>query len=74
MSTDSMTTSFADYVATQDARNTIQLNIRKYTLMLCECLTDDFTRRHPNSDPYNCLLYTSPSPRDVEESRMPSSA
>ena len=27
------------------------------------------------SDLYNlCLLYTSPSPRDVEESRMPSSA
>jgi len=25
-----------------------------------------------NSD--DCLLYTSPSPRDVEESRMPSSA
>ena len=25
-----------------------------------------------NSEP--CLLYTSPSPRDVEESRMPSSA
>ena len=24
--------------------------------------------------PKNCLLYTSPSPRDVEESRMPSSA
>ena len=24
--------------------------------------------------PDNCLLYTSPSPRDVEESRMPSSA
>ena len=23
---------------------------------------------------YDCLLYTSPSPRDVEESRMPSSA
>ena len=23
---------------------------------------------------YACLLYTSPSPRDVEESRMPSSA
>ena len=23
---------------------------------------------------YLCLLYTSPSPRDVEESRMPSSA
>ena len=27
------------------------------------------------SDEFNiCLLYTSPSPRDVEESRMPSSA
>ena len=24
--------------------------------------------------PANCLLYTSPSPRDVEEYRMPSSA
>ena len=25
-------------------------------------------------EPGTCLLYTSPSPRDVEESRMPSSA
>jgi len=28
----------------------------------------------PNGFRYVCLLYTSPSPRDVEESRMPSSA
>ena len=27
-----------------------------------------------NDHPGACLLYTSPSPRDVEESRMPSSA
>ena len=27
-----------------------------------------------SSGPTSCLLYTSPSPRDVEESRMPSSA
>ena len=27
-----------------------------------------------NSEEKSCLLYTSPSPRDVEESRMPSSA
>ena len=27
-----------------------------------------------NKDIKRCLLYTSPSPRDVEESRMPSSA
>jgi len=31
-------------------------------------------RRPPGGDFYACLLYTSPSPRDVEESRMPSSA
>ena len=28
----------------------------------------------PIAQAYSCLLYTSPSPRDVEESRMPSSA
>ena len=47
---------FSDFVATQNARNDIQLNIRKYTLMLCDCLTDDFTRRHPNSDPYKFYI------------------
>ena len=29
---------------------------------------------NPVVPPVTCLLYTSPSPRDVEESRMPSSA
>ena len=47
-----MTTEFADFVATQDAMNTIQLNVRKYTLMLCDALEHDFKRRYPNSDPY----------------------
>ena len=28
----------------------------------------------PNGMSYNCLLYTSPSPRDPKTSRMPSSA
>ena len=32
------------------------------------------TRFDFNNEVWNCLLYTSPSPRDVEESRMPSSA
>ena len=27
-----------------------------------------------DADPQGCLLYTSPSPRDAHESRMPSSA
>jgi hypothetical protein len=36
-----MTTTFADYAAQQDARNTIQLNVTKWTLMLCDALKDD---------------------------------
>ena len=35
-----MTTSFADYAAQQDARNTIQLNVVKYAHMLCDALRD----------------------------------
>ena len=31
-------------------------------------------RLDPDIERQGCLLYTSPSPRDVEESRMPSSA
>ena len=34
-----------------------------------------FVEDHPNWDQYRiCLLYTSPSPRDLSTSRMPSSA
>ena len=80
-----MTIEFADYVAQQDARNTIQLNVRKWTMMLCDALEHNFTEYKVRSykrsanladrvEEKACLLYTSPSPRDVEESRMPSSA
>ena len=34
----------------------------------------DFVRTNRPDVVVTCLLYTSPSPRDVEESRMPSSA
>ena len=34
-----MTTTFAQFAAEQDARNTIHLNIVKYGLMLCDALT-----------------------------------
>ena len=55
--TETMTTqSFADYVATQDARNTIQLNVRKYTLMLTNALEDNFKSSHPNSNPYQFVI------------------
>ena len=33
-----MTSTFADFAAEQDARNTIHLNIVKYGLMLCDAL------------------------------------
>ena len=46
------TETFADYVAMQDARNTIKLNVRKYALILCEALEQDFKTHHPNSEPY----------------------
>ena len=41
-----MTTTFADYVATQDARNNIQLKIREYCLMLCDALEMNFKSRN----------------------------
>lgn len=37
-----MTATFADYVAQQDARNTIQLNVTKWTWMLCDALKQNF--------------------------------
>ena len=43
---------------------------RPSPLYLAERLTDHLS----GAKIYICLLYTSPSPRDVEESRMPSSA
>ena len=51
-----MTTEFADFAATQDARNTIQLNVRKFALMLCDALELDFKTHHPNSDPYKFYI------------------
>ena len=38
------------------------------------CLIDTERSSGSASDPYGCLLYTSPSPRDKRQSRMPSSA
>ncbi len=37
-----MGTSFADYCATQDARNTLQLKVREWTLMLCDALEHNY--------------------------------
>ena len=46
----------------------------KYSdLLLYACLVNAYGYLKGPQDMF-CLLYTSPSPRDVEESRMPSSA
>ena len=37
-----MTTTFTDFVAYQDACNTIQLNVTKWTLMLCDALKQNY--------------------------------
>jgi len=44
-----MPTTFADFAAQQDAKNTIQLNVRKWTLMLCDALMDNFKSRNNGS-------------------------
>ena len=41
-----MTSTFADFQAQQDARNTIHLNIVKYGMMLCDALQQDFQKRN----------------------------
>ena len=46
----------------------------KSILNLAGHKTNLYTSPHLLSYTESCLLYTSPSPRDVEESRMPSSA
>ena len=37
-----MPTEFADFQAQQNARNTIQLNVHKWTLMLCDALKQNY--------------------------------
>jgi hypothetical protein len=37
-----MTATFADYVAQQDARNTIQLNVTKWCYLLCDALKQNY--------------------------------
>ena len=50
------TETFTDYVAQQDARNTIQLNVTKYALMLCDALQQSYQRQYPNGRNYSYAL------------------
>ena len=48
--------SFESFKAQQDARNTIQLNVRKWTLMLCDALLDNFKSRNNSSSDYKFYI------------------
>ena len=49
-------------------------NKKKPIVIVAGCVAQAENQEMLRREPYICLLYTSPSPRDVEESRMPSSA
>ena len=51
-----MTATFTDYVAQQDARNTIQLNVTKYSLMLYDALQQNYQNRYSNGRNYSYAL------------------
>ena len=54
--TTTMNKEFSDYCASQDARNTNQLNVTKYSLMLCDALQQNYQKLHPNGQNYSYAL------------------
>ena len=64
MYADNITTSMKEAIEETDRRRTKQLEYNKINKITPISIKKNI----------HCLLYTSPSPRDVEESRMPSSA
>ena len=52
----------------------VKLSQEKASYLIKQGFIDKVKNKTTNKPNYICLLYTSPSPRDVEESRMPSSA
>ena len=51
-----LSTTFTDFKAQQDARNTNQLNVTKYSLMLCDALQQSYQRQHPTGRNYSYAL------------------
>ena len=60
-----------NFVGLRDAGDPVELACRYSHAGADELVFLDIAASHEGRA---CLLYTSPSPRDVEESRMPSSA
>ena len=64
-------------LAVQEHRNQLlnrQLALMKFSAILKNALNKPFKLRKSTQPTKACLLYTSPSPRDLSTSRMPSSA
>ena len=55
-----------------DSENSLAVSLFGEILALDQLVRNRLAKVLPKG--MDCLLYTSPSPRDVEESRMPSSA
>ena len=55
-SENTMTATFTDYVSQKDAQNTIQLNVTKYGMMLCDALQQSHQRQHPYGRNYSYAL------------------
>ena len=58
----------------EDEVSNMILGIKQLHNMRMEALMDMMCRVHKLNQYTTCLLYTSPSPRDRQKSRMPSSA
>ena len=56
MTTTLLNKEFSDYCNQQDAQNSIQLSVTKYSLMLCDALQQNYQRRHPNGRNYSYAL------------------
>ena len=69
---------FDTYLESYDKLKVLQnsLEDRQEEIVVLQNQIDDWNQQISDLDDPDkaCLLYTSPSPRDVEESRMPSSA
>ena len=75
---DAFPISAPDFSALQEALDARRIRQGKNNICLCR-IDGDFEEikarsEVPQARPYRCLLYTSPSPRDLSTSRMPSSA
>ena len=65
-----------DLARDPETRAIVNVNTLEYTQYLSrrDVKTEKNQKVQTMEEDLACLLYTSPSPRDVEESRMPSSA